>query len=154
MKSLKQQINESLDVLESKVAIYTPDSDSDDELEYAFDNIDSWADKIEDIKPNQLKLIFKDADAITLKDYCAVLAEMAAWLRGITNLGRDDSDSSYVGMAQDIAGSCIDNVGDNLIDEKALKTANNDDAVYKMVELVASKWDEIIKKVFHVSWSD
>lgn len=151
MKSLVEHINEAMVV---EASLFDGVS-AEDDYEGACDYVEGLATQLENVKPAQLKRVFKDLDNKVLNDYCKCLEEIAAWINGVMSLARDEESEAdmYIEMVSalgDDYSGAVENVCDNL--QGNLDTAEDGQTVYDYVEDIFQHWQEISKVVFKKTW--
>jgi len=159
MKSIVEHMNEALaPVNESSVMgdIITDFGGNEELAEDICDQLDAMADKIEKIKPAQLKRIFKNLDNDVLKDYVVVVGEVAAWIRGVVSIIRDEpseaEDNLYIISELGAGEVALDSIADNLDMNGELKTANDYDDCMNYADDVLKNWDKISRELFKKEW--
>ena len=152
MKSIVEKINESIRVNEAKNTIMGQvlAGEPQDGIEALY----AAADKLESIKPAQLKRVFKDASKKELEDYTIVLQEFSAQINGIMALAEDypEEEETYFNDLMD-PDNRLENMIDNILSNGGLETADEDDEVAEIVGKVMDNFNDISKVVLGKEWA-
>lgn len=160
MKSLSKKLNESL-IVEGRYIADDVMRSIPTDPELAVDQLETYADELDSVKPQQLKRIF-NADKKQLEDYVLIIQQMAAQINGITGIVRDDylgrdEDPDEIGNylvmcfnLQDRGENALDNLSDEM---DSFNTVGDYDDLSYLYNDVMNNWNQICKVVLGKEWS-
>lgn len=161
MKPLKQALNESLETQTINEKFVSDEMSKlvKTDLEMVCNRMSAWGDKFELATPAKIKKIFPDADNDQLEDYCTIIAHMGEQISGIVQMCRDEVDAyddpeealTYLNDAFNIQGR-VENASENITADGNLKSVENDEDIYNMVQNVADNWNAISKVMIGQDW--
>lgn len=163
MKDLKDLLNESLNINESKSllnGIYVPDDDEADvknvrdEISNSVEN--ALAQLRKNNKPTKIKKMFADASNDELKDYVTIINYFCDYIEGVSNIIADEEDLEEIRMNTNMlvdVNELMEHTVDNMHNEYNsgdFKSENWE----TLVDNVSSNWNDVCKALTGAVWSD